>query len=68
MKQFSKMFLCGCSDHPNQLFRHKQKSLLVNRVTVQKTFFRWGWESIACRSVARRGQEMFCGCSRFRIV
>ena len=51
------MFLCGCSDHPNQMFRHKQKSLLVNRCPGLENIFSMG---INCMSQCGwRRQEMF---------
>ena len=58
------MFLHGWSDHQEQffcLFELKKPPWPYEWSLGQKRFFLW-----VLSSVFSRGQEMFCGCSRFR--
>jgi len=66
------VFLHGCSDHQDQLFclfEFKKLHWPYGYSLGWKIFFS---KEINCMSLAvymvRRGQEMFCGCSRFKIV
>ena len=63
------MFLHGCSDHQEQLFclfeLKKPPWPYTNGVSVIKDIFD-GYQLHVVSSVVSRGQELFCGCSRFR--
>ena len=64
-------FLRRCSDHRDQLFCFFELKKLpwpYGWSLGWKRFFRWGLIIRVVSSVVRRGQEMFCGCGRFRFV